>query len=94
MALQLTFDFEDKLKKFIEDNCTYDFSVRITVNGSNICIEDAAEVEDPGSEAIEEAVEEATEDLQDTICELQCKLNEAEDRANYYEEKLLECEAE
>ena len=94
MALQLTFDFEDKLKKFIEDNCTYDFSVRITVKGSSICIEDAAEVEDPNSDTIEEAVEEATEDLQNTICELQRMLNEAEDRANYYEEKLLECEAE
>ena len=94
MALQLTFDFEDKLKKFIENNCTYDFSVRITVKGSNICIEDATEIEDANSDAIEEAVEEATEDLQNTICELQCRLNEAEDRANYYEEKLLEHEAE
>ncbi len=93
-TLQLTFDFEDKLKKFIKDNCGYDFSVIVTVNGGSICIEDAADVEEVNSEAVEEAVEEATEDLQNTICDLQSKLDEAEDRAHYYEEKLLEYEAD
>lgn len=94
MALQLTFDFEDKLKKFIEDNCDYNFNITVTAKNGSIYIEDASTAEEINSEAIEEAVEEAREELEDTISELQSKLDDAEERAHYYEEKLLNYEAD
>ncbi len=40
MALQLTSDFEDKLKKFIEENCPYDFNIVINKNQSGVIIDD------------------------------------------------------
>ena len=39
-ALQLTFDFEDKLKKFIEENCPYNFEISIIKTPSGIEIKD------------------------------------------------------
>ncbi len=39
-ALQLTFDFEDKLKKFIEENCPYNFNVVINKSQSGVTIDD------------------------------------------------------
>ena len=41
-ALQLTFDFEDKLKKFIEENCPYNFEISITKTQSGVEIKDNA----------------------------------------------------
>lgn len=40
MALQLTSDFEDKLKKFIEENCPYNFNIVINKNQSEVIIDD------------------------------------------------------
>jgi len=40
MALKLTFNFEDKLKKFIEENCPYDFNIVINKNQSGVTIDD------------------------------------------------------
>ena len=39
-ALQLTFDFEDKLKKFIEENCHYNFNIVINKSHSGVTIDD------------------------------------------------------
>lgn len=39
-ALQLTFDFEDKLKKFIEENCPYNFNIVINKSHSEVAIDD------------------------------------------------------
>lgn len=39
-ALQLTFDFEDKLKKFIEENCPYNFNIVINKSHSEVTIDD------------------------------------------------------
>lgn len=39
-TLQLTFDFEDKLKKFIEENCPYNFEISITKSHSGVEIKD------------------------------------------------------
>ena len=38
-TLQLTFDFEDKLKKFIEENCPYNFEISITKSQSGVEIQ-------------------------------------------------------
>lgn len=88
-ALQLTFDFEDKLKKFIEDNCNYNFSIIVTAKNGSIYIEDYEEAEEVNSDIVEDTAEE----LQSIIYKLQSKLEEAEDKVHYYEEKLLDCEA-
>jgi len=40
MTLQLTSDFEDKLKKFIEENCPYNFEIAITKTQSGVAIDD------------------------------------------------------
>ena len=39
-ALQLDFKFEDKLKKFIEENCPYNFEIQITKTQSGVEIKD------------------------------------------------------
>lgn len=88
-ALQLTFDFEDKLKKFIENNCNYNFSIIVTTKNGSIYIEDYEETEEVNSDILDDTAEE----LQSIIYELQDKLAEAEDKVHYYEEKLLDCEA-
>ena len=40
-SLQLNYDFEEKLKKFIEENCSYNFTIKIYKTSSGIIIEDA-----------------------------------------------------
>ncbi len=42
----LTFDFEDKLRRFIEENCSYNFSIVITKDSSGVSFKDTSEVED------------------------------------------------
>lgn len=42
----LTFDFEDKLRRFIEENCNYNFSIVVTKDSSGISFKDTSEVED------------------------------------------------
>ncbi len=39
-SLQLDFKFEDKLKKFIEENCPYNFEIKINKTHSTIQISD------------------------------------------------------
>ena len=39
-ALQLDFKFEDKLKKFIEENCPYNFSIVINKSHAEVAIDD------------------------------------------------------
>ena len=38
---ELTFKFEEQLKKFIEENCGYDFAIEIKKDASGIHIENA-----------------------------------------------------
>ncbi len=35
---ELTFDFEDKLKQFIEENCGYNFNIEIKKDASEVHI--------------------------------------------------------
>ena len=39
-SLQLNYNFEEKLKKFIEENCPYNFTIKIHKTFSGIVIED------------------------------------------------------
>lgn len=40
---ELTFKFEEQLKKFIEENCGYDFAIEIKKDASGIYIENAVD---------------------------------------------------
>ena len=44
MTQQLTFDFEDKLKKFIEENCDYNFEITINKTNAGVEIKDSKEI--------------------------------------------------
>ena len=86
MALQLTFDFEDKLKKFIEDNCDYDFNIRIDNKNGCVIIKDNTESDDM------EELRQENEELNDQVEDLESRLFSAESDAEYYREKLLNYE--
>lgn len=86
MALQLTFDFEDKLKKFIEDNCDYDFNIRIDNKNGCVIIKDSTESDDMNE------LRQENEELKDQVEDLEGQLFSAESDAEYYREKLLNYE--
>ena len=86
MALQLTFDFEDKLKKFIEENCGYNFNIVISNQSGSITIEDNMESDDMEDLRLD------NEELKEKVEDLEGQLATAESDTEYYREKLLNYE--
>ena len=86
MALQLTFDFEDKLKRFIEENCGYNFKIVISNENGCVTIEDNTVIEEAEELVLE------NEELNEKVEDLEGQLAIAESDAEYYKEKLLNYE--
>jgi len=86
LALQLTFDFEDKLKKFIEENCGYNFNIVISNENGYVTIEDNTESGDMEDLRLD------NEELKEKVEDLEGQLATAESDAEYYREKLLNYE--
>ena len=86
MALQLTFDFEDKLKKFIEENCGYNFKIVINSENGYVTVEDNTVTEETEELVLE------NEELKEKVEDLEGRVAAAESDAEYYREKLLNYE--
>lgn len=76
-SLQLNYDFEEKLKKFIEENCPHNFSIKIIKTHSGVTIEDVQNTTRLDILDALGALEFRTDDLH---CQIQYGITDEEER--------------
>ena len=80
----LTFDFEDKLVKFIEENCGYNFNISITKDASGVHINTPVSID-------KNAILNAVSSIEDALVDM-CDFDRTEEQIVFEDEIGCYCD--